>query len=244
MRVVLSKSTEEAVDAVVTILTDHLGTHPNAVIGLASGRTMEPVYQALAKQVIENNLVLDQSFYFMLDEYVGLPEGHPSSFMSYMKRHLLEPLSLKISQFAFPPVHSTSLQEAGARYELNIAQSGGIDIQLLGLGQNGHVGFNEPGSSKESVTRLVSLTKETIEANRSQFSDGDVPQQALSMGIKTIMNSKSLVMLATGKSKAEVIKYLFNHHDDPTCPASFLKSHAHFTLVLDPEAASKINLKI
>ncbi len=125
-----------------------------------------------------------------------------------------------------------------------LSEKGGVDLQLLGIGRNGHVGFNEPGSLKNSRTRVVKLTEETIAANRDQFVDEMIPSEALSMGIETILEAKSLVMLATGKSKAETIKYLLNHHDDPDCPATYLKSHSHFTLVLDPEAASRINLKI
>ena len=129
------------------------------------------------------------------------------------------------------------------QYEDLLKKSGGIDIQLLGIGRNGHVGFNEPGSERFSRTRVVKLTAETIEANRDQFSD-IIPSEAISMGIGTILDSKNLLMLATGKTKAEAIKYLLNHHDDSGCPATFLKNHPHFTLVLDPDAASKINLNI
>lgn len=171
---------------------------------------------------------------------MGLPDGHVSSFKHYIKTHVLKPLGLKESQFAFPPAH---IENGPAHYENLIRESGGVDLQLLGIGRNGHVGFNEPGSEKESRTRIVKLTEETIEANKDEFTD-IIPHEALSMGIGTILDSKNLVMLATGKSKADAIKYLLNHHDDEKCPATFLKSHPHFTLVLDPEAASKINLNI
>jgi glucosamine-6-phosphate deaminase len=183
----------------------------------------------------------NKCFFFLLDEYLGLPDNHPSSFKFYIKNHLQKPLGLKESQFAFPPVHAA---EAALHYEMNLKEGMGIDLQLLGIGQNGHVGFNEPGSSKESRTRKVKLSEDTINANRDQFGNGTIPVEALSMGIGTILEARSLVMLATGKSKADAIKYLLNHHDDPSCPATYLKSHAHFTLVLDPDAASKINLNI
>lgn len=150
-------------------------------------------------------------------------------------------MGLHEDQVAFPPLHA---QEAGLHYEQSLIESGGVDLQLLGIGTNGHVGFNEPGSTKNSRTRTVKLTQETIAANKDQFVDGKIPVEALSMGIGTILDAKKLVMLVTGKSKADTIKHLLHHHDDTSCPATFLKDHPHFTLVLDPEAASKINLNI
>jgi glucosamine-6-phosphate deaminase len=182
---------------------------------------------------------MEKAFFFMLDEYIGIDENHPSSFKSYIRQRLILPLNLQDSQFAFPPIH-----RAGEEYETLIKEAGGIDLQLLGIGVNGHVGFNEPGSSLNSRTRIVELTEETKNSNKSHFGKGEMPNKALSMGIGSIMDGKELLMLATGKSKADAIKYLMNHHDDESCPVTFLKSHPHFTLVLDPEAASKISLRI
>src|SRR5665647_4291 len=244
MRIVLSESTTKAVENVASTVIERIEANPAITIGLATGRTMEPVYASWVKVAKMLNLSHEKIFFFMLDEYLGLPEGHQGSFKSYMYKHLIYPLGLKDSQFVFPPVHTRPLEEASKHYEQSIVEASGIDLQLLGIGQNGHIGFNEPGSSRQSLTRVVELTYETREANSGNFHGENVPVRALSMGIGTIMNSKSLLMLATGKSKADAIKYLVNHHDDPTCPATFLKSHPHFTLVLDPDAASKINLKI
>jgi glucosamine-6-phosphate deaminase len=237
MRIIQADSRLEAILRVVEIIKEKVQSHPSSVLGLATGKTMEPVYAELSR---ESSFLFDKTFFFMLDEYMGLPENHPSSFKSYIRHHFINPLKLKESQFAFAPV---AHEDGPARYENLIKESGGIDLQLLGIGLNGHVGFNEPGSSKDSRTRVLTLTKETIEANRSQFSD-IIPSRALSMGIGTILESKKLLMLITGKSKANVVKYLLNHHDDMSCPATYLKSHPHFTVVLDPDAASKINLNI
>ena len=232
MRIIQCNSQQEAIETVANMVVEKIQSHPASVIGLATGRTMEPVYASIAKQA--EGTSFQKCFFFMLDEYVGLPDGHPSSFKHYIRTHVINPLKLQESQFSYPSTH----------YEETLKESGGVDIQLLGIGRNGHVGFNEPGSTKNSRTRVVKLTEETIEANRDQFVDQKIPSEALSMGIGTILDAKSLVMLATGKSKADAIKYLLNHHDDPKCPATFLKSHPHFTLVLDPEAASRINLNI
>ncbi len=244
MRIILSESTQEAVTIVATMVTDRISSHPNSVIGLATGKTMEPVYAEWARLAQIQNLKSEKCFFFMLDEYMGLPKGHPASFRTYIEKRVLNPLNLHVDQFSFPPVFADSIHEAASHYELSLKEAGGIDLQLLGIGGNGHIGFNEPGSLKNSRTRLVELTPETRKANESDFPNGDMPMRALSMGIETILQGKHLVMLATGKSKADAIKYLMNHHDDPTCPATFLKSHPNFTLVLDPDAASKINLKI
>lgn len=232
MRIIQCNSKLEAIEAVASMVVEKIESHPSSVIGLATGRTMEPVYASIVKQ--STNVNFQKCFFFMLDEYIGLPDGHPSSFKHYIRTHVINPLKLQESQFAFPSAH----------YEETLKESGGVDLQLLGIGGNGHVGFNEPGSTKNSRTRVVKLTEETIAANKDQFVDQTIPTEALSMGIGTILEAKSLVMLATGKSKADAIKYLLNHHDDPECPATFLKNHPHFTLVLDPEAASKINLNI
>ena len=244
MRIILSKSTNEAVSTVVTIMMDKLASHPAGVLGLATGRTMEPVYARLVQDLKKSPLHLNRNFFFMLDEYVGIEESHPSSFKNYIKSHLLTPLGLHDSQCAFPPTHLVEKGEAGEHYEKLMKEAGGIDLQLLGIGVNGHIGFNEPGSSMQSRTRVVDLTEETREANRSHFGAGEMPQKALSMGIGSILEARELILLATGKSKVDAIKYLMNHHDDSKCPATFLKSHPHFTLVLDPDAASKISLNI
>lgn len=237
MRIIQCESKEEAARVVAGIVLDKIESHPEAVIGLATGKTMEPVYAEIVKS---STTSFEKNFFFMLDEYVGLPDNHPSSFKYYIKTHLVAPLNLKESQIAFPPADK---KDGAEFYEAALKESGGVDLQLLGIGRNGHVGFNEPGSPFHSRTRIVDLTAETLEANKDQFTD-IIPKKALSMGIGTIMESKSLVMLVTGKSKADTIRYLLNNHDDSSCPATFLKNHPHFTLVLDPDAASRINLKI
>ncbi len=239
----MSGSTQEAVTTVATMVLDRISSHPNSVIGLATGKTMEPVYDIWANLASEKKIAHDKCFFFMLDEYLGLPENHRGSFRAYIEKRVLAPLHLHADQFAFHPVHA-GVDEAAKHYEQSLKEAGGVDLQLLGIGGNGHVGFNEPGSLKNSRTRLVELTAETIKANQNDFPDGDMPTRALSMGIETIREAKQLVMLATGKSKADAIKYLLNHHDDPKCPATYLKDHPNFIVVLDPDAASKINLKI
>lgn len=240
MKIIQTDSTEEATQVVASMIIEKALSHPKLVMGLATGKTMIPLYAKLA-QFAENDFnFMKNAQFFLLDEYHGLPAGHPSSFRCYIEKHVIQPLHLDPLQFTFPSVDSP---EGNISYENKIKESGGIDLQLLGLGLNGHVGFNEPGSTIDSQTRIVKLASETLKANQDQFVDV-VPNQAITMGIATILDCRSLLMLVTGKAKADVVKYLLNHHDDTSCPVTYLKRHPHFTLVLDKEAASKINLNI
>lgn len=244
MRIIMCESSAEAVKTVSDMVLERLESHPTSVIGLATGKTMEPVYRQLVEDSQKKRLDYSKAFFFMLDEYLGLPEDHPASFQAYIRKNLINPLDLSSTQFSFPPVHTADPSDGAAHYEQALRESGGIDLQLLGIGTNGHIGFNEPGSLKDTRARVVKLTPETIHANKGEFPDENFPATALTMGIGTIRESKNLVLLAMGKSKADAIKFLLNNHDVPDCPATFLKDHPHFILVLDPEAASKINLKI
>jgi glucosamine-6-phosphate deaminase len=243
MRIVLGNSTTDAVDIVANNLLERIETRPSSVIGLATGNTMVPVYESWISKAKERSINHSKSFYFLLDDYLNVPANHPSTFKSFLHQHFFNPLNIHADQVAYIPTNLEPIERAIEHYEQSIKESGGIDIQLLGIGVNGHIGFNEPGSSLDSRTRKVKLSDETIQRNKSNF-QGNMPTEALTMGIATILESKSIILLATGKSKAQAIKYLINHHDDPSCPATFLKRHPHFTLVLDPEAASNINLNI
>lgn len=241
MQIILASSSLDAVHIVATRILEKLFSSPNSVLGLATGKTMIPVYSELVRLVNSSKSTqLQKCHFFMLDEYMGLPLNHLETFRNYIQFHLIKPLGLNESQFNFPPVHLT---DGPFQYEETLKAKGGIDLQLLGLGRNGHIGFNEPGSQKNSRTRVVKLSDDTIEANKDQFKE-IIPTHALSMGIETILECRELLMLVTGKSKAQTVKYLLSHHDDEICPATYLKEHPHFTLVLDPEAASRINLKM
>jgi glucosamine-6-phosphate deaminase len=244
MRVLLAKSLAEAVESIVAQVLNQIREKPNSVIGLATGRTMEPVYELWVKGALAQGIDHSQCRFYMLDEYIGLEEGHPASFKHYIENRLCHPLKLRPEQLFYPAVAAPDLEIAAKFYEASIYEKGGIDLQLLGIGQNGHIGFNEPGSTKNSRTRVVDLAADTMQANQESFGKQAMPSKALSMGIGTILEARKLCMLVTGKSKAKAVKYLLNHHDDPTCPATYLKSHLHFNLVLDPEGASAINLKI
>jgi glucosamine-6-phosphate deaminase len=237
MKIILSSTPPEASNFVVERVLDHIQGKPSSVIGLATGKTMIPVYQQWIKLAKDRQIDHSRCFFFLLDEYQDLESEDSARFENFLKIHFFNPMNIRRDQYALPAM------QGDFSYEQLIKESGGIDIQLLGIGRNGHVGFNEPGSKKDSKTRVVFLTPNTLEANRDSFTKS-IPAKAISMGVGTILQSKSILLLAIGKTKSDAIKFLLNHHDDESCPATYLKDHPHFTLVLDSEAASKINLKI
>jgi glucosamine-6-phosphate deaminase len=218
---------------VVDRLIDQVLTKPQSVFGLATGKTMGLVYELLVSRIIDSKIDLSKCFFFLLDEYLNLESDHPQSFEAYINKNFFTPLSIKSNQYFIP-----NLQNMNS-YEKLILDKGGIDIQLLGLGRNGHIGFNEPGSEKNSRTRIVDLTQETLQVNGIKFTT-----KAITMGVSSIRDAKKILMLVSGKEKADIIKYLINHHDDTNCPATYLKDHEHFEIFLDSEAASRINLNI
>jgi glucosamine-6-phosphate deaminase len=241
MRIILSTSTQEAVATVVTHILDKISSHPSSVIGLATGRTMEPVYDLWVKTAIEQKLDLDKCFFFMLDEYLGISQDHPSSFKSYIDKRLIQPLGLHYDQFAFPPVQLVKEGRAGEHYEELIQQASGIDLQLLGLGVNGHIGFNEPGTSFESTVHVVRLKEETRQDNARFFdSIEEVPNFAITMGIKDILRAKKILLIASGQNKAMAIKEMLEGKIREEVPCTILQNHPDVVVVLDKAAASLI----
>ncbi len=215
------------------LLTDR----PNAVLGLATGGTPVPIYQALIARHRAGEISFRDAASFNLDEYVGLPRTHPASFAYFMATTLFDHVDITPSRTHIPDGMATDAEAESARYEAAIAKAGGIDLQLLGIGANGHVGFNEPGSAFASRTRKVTLTASTRAANRRFFAGGEVPEQALTMGIGTILEARALVLVATGAGKAEAIARMLQAPPSPDCPASALQLHPDATVVCDREAA-------
>lgn len=202
--------------------------------GLATGGTPEKLYQLIR----ESDLDFSDAKAINLDEYYGLASDHPKSYASYMKDHLFEAKPFK--QTFIPDGLNTDVQAEIDRYEQIIADNP-IDLQLLGIGRNGHIGFNEPGTPFDSKTALVQLTDSTIQANQRYFTSIDqVPTQAYSMGIGTILKAKQIILLAFGEKKADAIAEVVAGHITTDNPATILNNHPNVTLVLDSAAASKI----
>lgn len=212
---------------------------PDLKIGLATGGTPVKFYARLVQLYQEDILNFEAVKTFNLDEYIGLAADHPQSYRSFMNEQLFSHVNLDPANTFLPSGIASDIDAEVQRYEQQIADAGGIELQLLGIGHNGHIAFNEPGSARDSRTRLVDLTERTIQSNARFFdSIDDVPRQAITMGIGTILEAKAIVLLATGGDKADAVKRAIEGEVDESNPASFLQTHANVTYVLDNGAAS------
>ncbi|HWI30175.1 MAG TPA: glucosamine-6-phosphate deaminase [Microbacterium sp.] len=212
---------------------------PDAVVGLATGSTPLPVYEALrgALQGVDVSLVRG----FALDEYVGLDPAHPQSYRSVITREVVEPLGLDPARIRTPDGSLSGIERAGENYEAAIAAAGGVDLQLLGIGTDGHIGFNEPGSSFASLTRVKTLTAQTREDNARFFdSVHEVPRHCITQGLGTILRARHLVLLAFGEGKAEAVAGAVEGPLTASLPGSAIQLHPHATVVVDEPAAARL----
>lgn len=242
MRVVIETEPGEAAGRVAGIVADALRSNPRCVLGLAAGRTMEPVYAKLVESHEREGVSFRDVIAFNLDEYIGAAPSDEWSFQSFTFRHLVEPTDLPRSSLHVPSGAAEDVFEEARRYEETIRNSGGIDLQLLGLGRNGHLGFNEPGSSLGSRTRAKALTEATLRANRDELPKlGDAaPQAAITMGLGTILSARSCLLLATGLAKASAVAAMIEGPVTSRVPASVLQHHPEATVVLDAAAAERL----
>ena len=237
MRVIIVPDFESMSDQAAKLLTEQMVRVPGSVLGLATGSTPLGVYRSLADQGTDFSQVTT----FNLDEYVGLAADHPQSYRHYMEENLFSKVNIQPKNTHVPNGVASDLQEECLRYEQSIAAAGGIDLQLLGIGSNGHIGFNEPGTAFGSQTQVVDLTESTIRDNARFFASlEEVPSQALSMGIKSIMQAKAIVLIASGFSKAEAVYAAVRGPVTPKVPASVLQLHPFVTFVVDQAAASRL----
>lgn len=215
----------------------------SAVIGVATGSSPLGTYRELAALVRSGALDVAGVSAFALDEYVGIEPGHPESYHSVIRRTVTDPLGLDPALVHVPDGGADDLEGACAAYERAIRDAGGIDIQLLGIGANGHVGFNEPGSSLASRTRLKTLAPGTRADNARFFDSPDeVPVHCVTQGIGTILDARSLVLVAQGEGKADAVARMIEGPVSSMCPASALQLHPHATAVVDRAAASQLRL--
>ena len=218
-----------------------LGKKPDAVLGLATGSTPLALYAELARLCAEGKVSFARAKSYNLDEYIGLDGSHDQSYRYFMDHNLFQHIDIKPENTHVPSGFVKDDEEA-ARYDAEIDAAGGIDLQLLGIGNNGHIGFNEPLTPFTSVTHTVKLTDSTREANKRFFSSLDeVPTHAVTMGIHTVMKARSIMLLAFGEGKAEIIKKTVQGRPDTAVPASLLQLHEDVTLYLDEAAASKLS---
>ena len=237
-RVTVFPDARTAARVVAARLAGDLQRKPDLVFGLATGRTPIPLYEELARLTAERNLDWSGATTFNLDEFVGVTPGDAGSYRRFMEEHLFRHTNLSPARINFLDGTADPDEEC-VRYERAIAAAGGIDVQILGIGTNGHIGFNEPGPELEARTHRVRLREETRRSNASLFG-GDpnrVPTEALSMGMATILQARSAVLLAHGESKAGCIAKVVNGPLTTDLPASFLQLHPDVDLILDAAAA-------
>jgi len=216
---------------------------PGVVLGVATGSSPLSTYEGLARLIAAGGLDLSQASAFALDEYVGLADGHPESYHEVIRRTVTEPLGLDASRVHVPDGSVHGLASAGERYEKAIAAAGGVDVQILGIGANGHIGFNEPTSSLTSRTRVKTLTERTRADNARFFNSlDDVPRHCVTQGLGTIMAARHVVLVATGEAKADAIAHVVEGPITAMCPASVLQMHQFATVVIDEAAARHLAL--
>jgi glucosamine-6-phosphate deaminase len=216
--------------------------NPGLVLGLATGSTPIGTYKEITAAVKENKVSFQHVKTVNLDEYIGLKKTHPNSYHTYMNEKLFNGIDLPKDQRFIPNGLSQNLKDECRRYDQVIQSLGGIDLQLLGIGRNGHIGFNEPGTSFETRTHIVELTVSTQKANARFFDSRDeVPSQAITMGIQSIMESGEILLLASGKKKAKAVaKLLKNKNAELDFPASVLNTHQNVTMIADCDALSLV----
>lgn len=227
--------------AAATLLAAQLISKPNSVLGLATGSTPIPTYQALISLYKAGVVDFSSASSFNLDEYVGLPAGHPCSYHSFMREQLFDHVNMPADHIHIPDGNAADPQTECARYDQAITAAGGIDMQVLGIGRNGHIGFNEPDDHFTYETHVITLTDSTIDANTRFFNNRDeVPRHAISMGVGNIMKAKTVVLVANGEDKAQAIHDTVKGDITPNVPASILRCHPNCLIFVDEAAASKL----
>lgn len=245
MDVIILRDSEQVATHGMVVIRKLLQSKPDAVLGLATGNTPLAMYQRLIVACDDGEISFRAVTTFNLDEYVGIDADDAASYRSTMKRELFDRIDIDQSRTNLPEtVAGADPSATGPAYEAAIVAAGGIDLQVLGIGQNGHIGFNEPTSSLGSRTRIKTLTQETLRNNSQHFSDPEKqPQVAVTMGIATILDARHIVMLATGSQKANAVRNAIEGPVSAMCPASALQTHERVTVLLDDDAASKLEMR-
>lgn len=239
MNVVVTDNYDEMSKAAAAVIADQLKAKPESVLGLATGTTPIGLYAELVRACDAGEISFANAQSFNLDEYRGLPGTHDQSYRYFMQENLFDHVDIDVAKTHVPDGSMEDAEAACAAYEEAIAQAGGVDLQLLGLGHNGHIGFNEPCDSFPVNTHCVKLTESTIEANSRLFdSIDDVPREAYTMGIGTIMKARKILLVVSGAGKAEIVRDVVCGPVVPQVPASVLQLHPAVTVVVDKEAGA------
>jgi glucosamine-6-phosphate deaminase len=239
LRLIIANNYEDMSKKAANMIAAQILLKPNSVLGLATGSTPLMTYQYLIKLFKDETISFDEVITFNLDEYVELPQDNINSYHYYMDNNFFKYVNIKMENKHLPNGMSINIDEECSEYEKKIHTSGGIDFQILGIGNNGHIGFNEPDLKFEAVTHPINLDEETIKANSRFFNnENEVPKKAITMGVRTIMNARKVILLANGANKAETLYKSIYGKIDPKLPASILQLHPDVTFLLDKSAAS------
>jgi len=241
IRIIVAEDYEQMSAEAANIMSAEISAKPNAVLGLATGGTPVGLYQELVRRNEAGEVSFAGVTTFNLDEYYPIKKANPQSYDWFMNDNLFKHVNINPSNVNIPSGECADPEEECAVYEAKISEAGGIDLQLIGIGLNGHIGFNEPSDSFTSKTNYTQLTDSTIQANKRYFDDEkDVPRHAITMGIRTIMLARKILLVANSEKKADIIEKALFGEITPQIPASVLQLHRDVTVVLDKEAASKI----
>jgi glucosamine-6-phosphate deaminase len=232
----------ELAQALARVLVDTIQRLPGAVLGLPTGRTPLPLYDELRRLTAAGHVDWSEVRTFNLDEFVGFGSGDPGSYCSFMREQLFNHVNLRPEHIGFLNGRADDLAAECERYERAIADAGGLDVLVLGIGSNGHIGFNEPADALVARTHRVRLDEPTRQANALWFGDdlARVPQEALTMGMGTILGARAIVLVATGEAKADVVRQMLTGHVTTRLPASFLQLHPNVTVMLDRLLADQL----
>lgn len=239
MDVKILSSAQEIGSAAAKIIIDKIKENNAAILGLATGSSPIPTYKELIKAYNEGEISFANVKSFNLDEYCGIPASDPNSYYTFMHENLFNSIDIKEENVRVPDGNPADVEAFCADYDASITAAGGIDIQILGIGRNGHIGFNEPADEFTTGTYKVKLTDSTIEANKRFFASAeDVPTEAITMGVESILNAKEIILIATGNDKAQAIRDMIKGEISPSCPASILQKHGNVHIFIDADAAS------
>lgn len=242
MNILKFNSEEDFVQTGANLIASLLQSKPKAVLGLATGSSPVGVYAKLVEMHRKGLVSFARATTFNLDEYVGLPVDHPQSYRSFMNEHLFRHVDIDLARTYVPDGNAPDLEEECRRYDRLLEEEGPVDLQLLGIGHNGHIGFNEPDASLSSGTHVMDLFETTRKANARFFDSIDqVPRQAVTMGVASILKARQIVLVVRGEDKAEAVKCALKGPITTQCPASLLQSHPNVVVLLDEGAGKWLN---
>jgi glucosamine-6-phosphate deaminase len=241
INIMVCEDVRRAVEEASKYLFDLLKAKPASVLGFATGDTFIPFYDYVSTNFLKSGISFKKAVSFNLDEYVGIRNDSPQSYHHYMMSRFFSKVDIDRANAHLPDGNAGDVQKEAAAYEKMIDDSGGIDIQYLGLGRNGHIGFNEPGTPFDSLTHVVRLTASTKKANAHLFGEEDrVPDYAITMGIRTILKSRRIILIAFGEGKSRAVGDTLTGRITENVPATSLRLHSDVTFILDVKAAEKI----